>query len=64
MSSFYNLCTRFFSKYPAHVFMLSYYFCRVIARDIGGSDPERMSAEKTEQYVAKMFKDTCIKVNC
>ncbi|XP_057308334.1 putative aminopeptidase W07G4.4 isoform X2 [Hydractinia symbiolongicarpus] len=36
---------------------------RVIARDIGGSDPERMSAERTEQYVAKMFKDTCIKIN-
>lgn len=35
---------------------------RVITRDIGGSDPERMSAPNTETYVQKMFKDSCIKV--
>lgn len=71
LDGLYNLCLAFiiyaqgfFQNIRHMFFMLSYYLCRMIARDIGGSDPERMSAEKTEQYVAKMFKDTCIKVNC
>lgn len=36
---------------------------RIITRDIGGSDPERMSAPNTEAYVKKMFKDSGIKVS-
>jgi len=33
-----------------------------MARDIGGSDPERMSAENTAKYVAEVFQGTSIKV--
>ena len=36
---------------------------RAVARDIGGSDPERMSAPKVVEYVDQLFKNTCIKVN-
>lgn len=36
---------------------------RLVYRDIGGSDPERMAAPKVAEYVEKLFKDTCIKVN-
>eukprot|EP00090_Calanus_glacialis_P014754 TRINITY_DN2361_c0_g1_i1.p1 TRINITY_DN2361_c0_g1~~TRINITY_DN2361_c0_g1_i1.p1 ORF type:complete len:506 (-),score=180.53 TRINITY_DN2361_c0_g1_i1:73-1590(-) len=35
---------------------------RVVARDIGGSDPERMAAPKVEVYVQEAFKGTNIKV--
>jgi len=35
---------------------------RLIARDIGGSDPERMSAENTAKYVSEIFRGTSIKV--
>ncbi len=35
---------------------------RAVARDIGGSDPERMSAPKVVEYVEELFKDTSIKV--
>ncbi|XP_052773682.1 putative aminopeptidase W07G4.4 [Mya arenaria] len=35
---------------------------RVVTRDIGGTDPERMAAPKAEEYVTSVLKDTCIKV--
>lgn len=35
---------------------------RSVARDIGGSDPERMSAPNVAQYVEKLFQNTVIKV--
>jgi len=35
---------------------------RVVARDIGGSDPERMAAPKVEAYVQEAFKGTKVKV--
>ena len=35
---------------------------RGVARDIGGSDPERMSAPKVVEYVQEIFKNTCIKI--
>merc|ERR1712106_158831 len=35
---------------------------RVVARDIGGSDPERMAAPKVEVYVQEAFKGTKVKV--
>eukprot|EP00091_Calanus_sinicus_P011876 TRINITY_DN2679_c0_g1_i8.p1 TRINITY_DN2679_c0_g1~~TRINITY_DN2679_c0_g1_i8.p1 ORF type:complete len:204 (+),score=66.51 TRINITY_DN2679_c0_g1_i8:520-1131(+) len=35
---------------------------RVVARDIGGSDPERMAAPKVEVYVQEAFKGTNVKV--
>lgn len=35
---------------------------RAVARDIGGSDPERMSAPKVVEYVEELFKGTSIKV--
>jgi len=35
---------------------------RIVARDIGGSDPERMAAPKVEEYVVDAFKDTNVKV--
>lgn len=36
---------------------------RIVARDIGGSDPERMSAANVVSYVNDIFKSTNIKVN-
>lgn len=36
---------------------------RIVARDIGGSDPERMAAPKVLEYVNNIFKSTDIKVN-
>ncbi|KAL3864655.1 hypothetical protein ACJMK2_006319 [Sinanodonta woodiana] len=36
---------------------------RIVARDIGGSDPERMAAPRVQEYVENIFKDTCIKVD-
>jgi len=35
---------------------------RIVARDIGGSDPERMSAPRVEEYVKKTFKNSSVKV--
>ena len=35
---------------------------RVVARDIGGSDPERMAAPRVEEYVQEAFKGTKVKV--
>jgi leucyl aminopeptidase len=35
---------------------------RVVSRDIGGSDPERMAAPRIEEYVRKTFEGTSIKV--
>jgi len=35
---------------------------RAVARDIGGSDPERMSAPKVVNYVEELFKNSSIKV--
>ncbi|XP_077866008.1 putative aminopeptidase W07G4.4, partial [Saccoglossus kowalevskii] len=36
---------------------------RIVYRDIGGSDPERMAPKKVEEYVQDVFKDTCIQLN-
>lgn len=36
---------------------------RIIARDIGASDPERMAPPKVLEYVNDLFKSTEIKVN-
>lgn len=35
---------------------------RIAARDIGGSDPERMAAPRVAEYVREMFKGTAVKV--
>lgn len=35
---------------------------RAVARDIGGSDPERMSAPNVAFYVESLFKDSAVKV--
>ncbi len=35
---------------------------RVVAKDIGGSDPERMAAPRVEEYVLEAFKGTKVKV--
>ncbi len=35
---------------------------RAVARDIGGSDPERMAAPKVAEYVQALFKDSSVKV--
>jgi len=35
---------------------------RLVCRDIGGSDPERMAAPRVEEYVKKTFKDSSVKV--
>jgi len=35
---------------------------RVVCRDIGGSDPERMAAPRVEEYVQDTFKGTNVKV--
>merc|ERR1719188_2774491 len=36
---------------------------RLAARDIGGSDPERMAAPRVAEYVKEMFKGTSVKVD-
>jgi len=36
---------------------------RIITRDIGGSDPERMSPPKVEDYLRTTFNGTCIKMS-
>ena len=36
---------------------------RIVARDIGGSDPERMNAENALKYVQSIFETTEIKMN-
>ena len=36
---------------------------RIVTRDIGGSDPERMSAPKIQAYVEEIFQSTEIKVS-
>lgn len=36
---------------------------RIVARDIGGSDPERMCAANVVEYVLNAFKSTDIKLN-
>jgi hypothetical protein len=38
------------------------YFARSVARDIGGSDPERMTPLKVEEYIREVFKNTDIKM--
>jgi leucyl aminopeptidase len=43
-----------------HVICL--YFTRSVARDIGGSDPERMTPRKVEEYIREVFKNTDIKM--
>ena len=35
---------------------------RVVTRDIGGSDPERMAAPRVVEYLQEVYKDTVIKV--
>ena len=35
---------------------------RIVTRDIGGSDPERMAAPNVLLYVSETFKSTVIKV--
>ena len=35
---------------------------RVVARDIGGSDPERMAPPRVEEYVREVFKGSNISV--
>jgi len=35
---------------------------RVVARDIGGSDPERMAAPRVEEYVRKVFQGTGVDI--
>jgi leucyl aminopeptidase len=35
---------------------------RIVARDIGGSDPERMAAPRVEEYVKECFKNSCIEI--
>ena len=37
-------------------------FLRIVARDIGGSDPERMAAKRVEEYVKKTFEGDMVKV--
>ncbi|XP_074641735.1 putative aminopeptidase W07G4.4 [Tubulanus polymorphus] len=36
---------------------------RIIARDIGGSDPERMAAPNVAAYLEEVFANSCIKVS-
>ena len=35
---------------------------RLVARDIGGSDPERMAAPRAAEYCEQLFKGTSVKV--
>eukprot|EP00794_Sanderia_malayensis_P005103 gene5103-5750_t len=36
---------------------------RIVARDIGGSDPERMAAKRVVEYLCKVFKDSSVTVS-
>jgi leucyl aminopeptidase len=36
---------------------------RSVARDIGGSDPERMAAPNVAVYVQQLFQNSAVKVN-
>lgn len=36
---------------------------RSVARDIGGSDPERMAAPRVAEYVQSLFEGSCVSVN-
>ncbi|XP_076849946.1 putative aminopeptidase W07G4.4 [Brachyhypopomus gauderio] len=36
---------------------------RVVYRDIGGSDPERMAAPRVAEYVTEVFRNTCVQVS-
>lgn len=36
---------------------------RIVARDINGSDPERMAPPAVEEYVRDAFRDSCVQVN-
>jgi leucyl aminopeptidase len=38
------------------------YFARSVARDIGGSDPERMAPPLVEDYIHTVFQNTDIKI--
>ena len=56
-------------KYPVLQYIVQYgthfvfhIYLRIVARDIGGSDPERMAAPKVEEYLHKAFKDSQVKV--
>jgi len=40
-----------------------FHFARFVARDIGGSDPERMAPPNVEQYIRDVFENTDIKVD-
>ena len=44
-----------------YLFIL-FYFARCVARDIGGSDPERMAPPYVQKYIQDLFKNTDIKV--
>uniref|UniRef100_F6S5A6 Cytosol aminopeptidase domain-containing protein n=1 Tax=Ciona intestinalis TaxID=7719 RepID=F6S5A6_CIOIN len=35
---------------------------KIVSRDIGASDPERMAPPKVAEYVLEAFRDTCVKV--
>jgi leucyl aminopeptidase len=45
------------SKLQHFIFM---HFARSVARDVGGSDPERMAPRKVEEYIREVFKNTDI----
>lgn len=36
---------------------------RIVARDIGGSDPERMAAPRVADYISQLFQGSCVKVD-
>ena len=46
-----------------HIYFTIFHFARCVARDIGGSDPERMAAPNVEQYIQDLFENTDIKVD-
>lgn len=48
---------------PAVEYAVPLEMARIIARDIHGGDPERMSAPKVVEYVIEQLKDTCIKIS-
>lgn len=39
-----------------------YYVYRIVSRDIGGSDPERMAAPKVEEYLQEVFTGSGLEV--
>jgi len=45
------------------IYFILFHFARCVARDIGGSDPERMAPPKVEQYIQDVFENTDVKVN-